>query len=138
MQIDAINSIVFQDPDEVTQIKNKNAVNNFSNLVEKATKEANSLQSSERLSYKKKATIDKTSKLYEQCQELESCIMKILVDGMRKTVMKSPLVDESYASKMYEDMLYDSYAENLAKNNSFGLADQAYLELTGQRGVILS
>jgi len=35
---------------------------------------------------------------------------------------------------MYEDMLYDEYAKDLAKNANFGMAEMAYLELTGQRG----
>jgi flagellar protein FlgJ len=39
---------------------------------------------------------------------------------------------------MYEDMLYDEYAKDLTKNAGFGLAETAYLELTGQRGKLLS
>jgi flagellar protein FlgJ len=35
---------------------------------------------------------------------------------------------------MYEDMLYDEYAKTYTENAKFGLADLAYLELTGQRG----
>jgi flagellar protein FlgJ len=78
--------------------------------------------------------IDKTSKLYEQCLELETFLVKTLVSGMRNTVQKSGLVEESYAGKVYEDMLYDEYAEDLTRNAGFGLAEQAYLELTGRRG----
>jgi flagellar protein FlgJ len=80
------------------------------------------------------AKIDKTDKLYEQCMELEIFLVKTLVSSMRSTVQKSSLVDEGFAGKMYEDMLYDEYARNFAKNANFGLADMAYLELTGQRG----
>jgi flagellar protein FlgJ len=78
--------------------------------------------------------IDRSSKLYEQCQALETFIVKDLLQGLRNTVQKSNLIDEGFAGKMYEDMLYDQYAENLSKNAGFGLADQAYLELSGQRG----
>jgi flagellar protein FlgJ len=53
---------------------------------------------------------------------------------MRNTVQKSKLIDEGYAGKMYEDMLYDEYAKDFTKNANFGLAEMAYLELTGQRG----
>jgi flagellar protein FlgJ len=35
---------------------------------------------------------------------------------------------------MYEDMLWDQYAEDFSKNTNFGLAEMAYLELSGQRG----
>lgn len=81
-----------------------------------------------------KPKIDRSSKLYDQCQALETFIVKDLLQGLRNTVQKSDLIDEGFAGKMYEDMLYDQYAENLAKNAQFGLADQAYLELSGQRG----
>jgi len=80
------------------------------------------------------AKIDKTDKLYEQCVELEIFLVKTLVSSMRNTIQKSGLIDEGYAGKMYEDMLYDEYAKNFAKNANFGMAEMAYLELTGQRG----
>jgi len=83
------------------------------------------------------AKIDKTDKLYEQCVELEIFLVKTLVSSMRSTVQKSGLIDEGYAGKMYEDMLYDEYAKDFAKNANFGMAEMAYLELTGQRGKIV-
>jgi len=49
-------------------------------------------------------------------------------------VQKSGLIDEGFAGKMYEDMLYDEYAREYAKNANFGMAELAYLELSGQRG----
>ena len=83
------------------------------------------------------ATIDKTDKLYEQCVELEIFLVKTLISSMRNTVQKSGLIDEGFAGKMYEDMLYDEYARDFAKNANFGLAEMAYLELTGQRGKVV-
>jgi flagellar protein FlgJ len=80
------------------------------------------------------AKIDKTDKLYEQCVELEIFLVKTLISSMRNTVQKSGLINEGYAGKMYEDMLYDEYAKDFAKNANFGMAEMAYLELTGQRG----
>jgi flagellar protein FlgJ len=82
------------------------------------------------------AKIDKTDKLYEQCIELEIFLVKTLVSSMRNTVQKSGLINEGYAGKMYEDMLYDEYAKDFAKNANFGMAEMAYLELTGQRGKV--
>jgi flagellar protein FlgJ len=82
-----------------------------------------------------KPVIDKTSKLYEQCRELETFLVKNLLTGMRKTVQKTGLIEEGLAGKFYEDMLWDEYAGSFSRNAGFGLADQAYLELTGQRGV---
>jgi flagellar protein FlgJ len=80
------------------------------------------------------AVIDKNSKLYEQCLELETFLVKTLVNSMRNTVQKSGLVDDGFAGKMYEDMLYDEYAKDFTRNANFGFAGQVYLELTGQRG----
>ena len=82
--------------------------------------------------------IDKSDKLYELCESLETFLLKNMLTGMRKTVQKSGLVDNSFAGKMYEDMLYDEYAKSYAKNSSFGLAELAYLELTGQRGKVIT
>ena len=77
-------------------------------------------------------TIDKTSALYEQSLELENYFVKNMLSAMRKTVTKNNLFGQKddYAQNMYEDMLYDNYAEELTKNAKFGLADQIYLSLS--------
>ncbi|HOC28606.1 MAG TPA: rod-binding protein [Treponemataceae bacterium] len=75
--------------------------------------------------------IDKSSKLYEQSLELESYVVKMMLSSMRNTVQKSGLSGENdFASKMYEDMLYDELARDMTKNAGFGLADQIYLQLS--------
>ncbi|MHC6201656.1 rod-binding protein [Breznakiellaceae bacterium SP9] len=81
-----------------------------------------------------KAVIDRKGKLFEQCQELETFLLKNLINGMRKTIQKSEFIKEGFAGQMYEDMLYDEYSKDFAKNAGFGFAELAYLELTGQRG----
>jgi hypothetical protein len=81
--------------------------------------------------------IDKTDKLYEQCLELEIFMVKTLISSMRNTIQKSGLIDEGFAGKMYEDMLYDEYAREFTKNANFGMAEMAYLELTNKRGAVL-
>ncbi|MDR3335137.1 MAG: rod-binding protein [Treponema sp.] len=95
----------------------------FDRLLEKASSEPGSPQ---------KRVIDKTDKLYEQCQALESFLVKTLLTSMRNTVQKSELLDGGFAGDMYEDMLYDEYAQDFTKNAHFGLAELAYLELTNQ------
>jgi flagellar protein FlgJ len=74
-------------------------------------------------------------KLYDACQDLETFLVKNMLSGMRKTVVKSKLVDTGFAGEMYEDMLWDEYAKEYTKSADFGLAELAYLELTHQRGV---
>ncbi|MCL2319506.1 MAG: rod-binding protein [Treponema sp.] len=80
----------------------------------------------------KKNDIDKTSKLYEQCQELETFLIKNLIKSMRDTVQKSNLIDTGFAGGMYEDMLYDEYAKSFSKNANFGFAEMAYRQLAGK------
>lgn len=115
----------------------------FASLLEKAktavkdVKNESEHSSAAKTVHTGKPDIDRTSKLYEQCQALEGFLVKNLLEGMRKTVMKSDLMNEGFAGKMYEDMLYDQYATNLTKHSGFGLADLAYLELTGQRGKLI-
>jgi flagellar protein FlgJ len=109
----------------------------FSRLLEKAqpgTEGADSLRSAPENSPGGKVRIDKTDKLYEQCLALETFLIKNLLSGMRKNVMKSDLLDTGYAGEIYEDMLWDEYAKVYAGEAGFGLAETAYLELTGQRG----
>lgn len=75
-------------------------------------------------------TIDKTSKLYEQALELESYFMKIMLNSMKATLSSNTIYGEkSYATEMYEDMLYDELATQMTKSSGLGIADQIYLEL---------
>ena len=81
--------------------------------------------------------IDRESELFQQCLELEIFIIKTLISSMRSTIQRSDLIEQSFAGEMYEDMLFDEYARQMAENANFGLAEMAYLELTGQRGMVV-
>jgi flagellar protein FlgJ len=106
----------------------------FEDLLAKAAEQ----QTAKASSNSKKTVIDKTDKLYEQCEALETFLIKNLISSMRSTVQKSDLMDTGFAGKMYEDMLYDEYAKDFSKNANFGFAEMAYMELTGQRGKIIA
>jgi len=82
-------------------------------------------------------TIDRDSELFQQCLELETFLIKKLLNSMRSTIQRSGLIEQSFAGEMYEDMLFDKRARHLAENAGFGLAEMAYLELTGQRGRVV-
>lgn len=77
--------------------------------------------------------IDRKSPLYEQCLEFEGIFVKMMLTEMRKSVDKAGLVDGGYAEELFEDMLYDEYAKDMTKNARFGLSDQIYLQLAGNR-----
>jgi len=143
MDIDGVGSLAFNNQllnDSVVN-RAKNSANNISNFEKMLRKSAESSPQSQdpdpQSPSSKFAKIDKTDKLYEQCLELEIFLVKTLVSSMRNTVQKSGLIDEGFAGKMYEDMLYDEYARDFAKNANFGMAEIAYLELTGQRGKVI-
>jgi flagellar protein FlgJ len=109
----------------------------FADLLNQSAKSQNGLLNAKDTA-NRAPVIDKKSKLYQQCEALESFLFKNILDGMRKTGLKSNLIDTGLAGDMYEDMLYDKYADELSKNTDYGLAEDAYLELTGQRGKMFS
>jgi flagellar protein FlgJ len=78
---------------------------------------------------KPNGTIDKTSKLYKVSQEFEAIFIKQMLNVMRKSVAKTGLLDGGMAEEFFEDMLYDEYAEKMAKSGSFGIADMIYRQL---------
>jgi flagellar protein FlgJ len=117
--------------------RDSNTVNgtpDFADLLKKAADAKDNAANPHPYSPSSRTTpIDKTDKLYEQCLELEIFLVKTLISSMRNTVQKTNLIDEGFAGKMYEDMLYDEYARSFTKNANFGMAELAYRELTGQR-----
>ena len=72
-------------------------------------------------------------KLFQLCLDLETFLVKNLLNSMRSTIQRSGLIEQSFAGKIYEDMLFDEHARNFTRNAGFGLAKQAYLQLTGRR-----
>ena len=78
------------------------------------------------------AAIDRSGKLYEQCQEFESIFVNMMLKEMRATVQKSGMIDGGQAEDIFTDMLYDEYAKDMSKSAGFGLADAVYVELSRQ------
>ncbi|MDR1930275.1 MAG: rod-binding protein [Treponema sp.] len=72
--------------------------------------------------------------LYEQCEALETFLVKNMLSQMRKTVIKTNLIDTGFAGEVYEDMLWDEYAKEYTRKADFGFAELAYRELRGKRG----
>ena len=103
-----------------------NGPNSFSEILKRASENQNKDSAVQPVNQ----PVDKTDRLYELCLELETFLVKNLLTSMRNTVQKSGLIDEGFAGKMYEDMLYDEYAKDFTKNANFGLAEQAYRQLT--------
>ncbi len=82
-----------------------------------------------------KHSIDKTSELYKKSLELESYFVKVMLSSMRKTLSGRTISGkESFAGKMYKDLMYDELSMGVTENAGFGLADQIYLELNRRAG----
>jgi len=124
-----INGIGFINPEDY-RMRSSSAfrgADNFQAVLERMKKSDNAEQTT--AARRPGQDIDKNDKLYQLCLELETFLVKNLLTSMRNTVQKTGLVDEGFAGKMYEDMLYDEYAKDFTKNANFGLAEQAYRQL---------
>lgn len=72
-------------------------------------------------------------KLMESCQEIEAIYIHQMLRQMRATVPQGGLINESSASKMYQEMLDEEYSKLMAKShNSLGIADMLYKQLKGE------
>lgn len=71
----------------------------------------------------------KDPKLYEACQDFEAIFIKIMLNSMKKTVQKSGLQDGGMAEDIFEDMLYDKYAESMSRTAGLGIADMIYKQV---------
>jgi flagellar protein FlgJ len=69
-------------------------------------------------------------KLRKACSDLEAIFVSMMFKQMRNTVQKAGLFDGGLAEEMYEDMLYDKYAEEVSKNKGMGLGDLLYRQLS--------
>jgi len=73
---------------------------------------------------------DKNDKLKETCSDFQAIFVKQMLDSMRKTVNKSGLLEGGQAEEIFEDMLYDEYAQSISKNGDIGLDDMLYKQLS--------
>ena len=74
--------------------------------------------------------VDKSSKLYQACDDFQSVFIKQMLDTMRKTVDKSQsLIQPNEGEKVFEDMLYDEYSKTMSKTAGFDLADNLYRQM---------
>lgn len=69
-------------------------------------------------------------KLREACRNLESVFLNMIFSSMRNTIQKSDLVGDSFATGVYEDMLYEKYAEEASKGKGLGLGEMLYEQLS--------
>jgi flagellar protein FlgJ len=69
-------------------------------------------------------------KLMDVCYDMEAMFVGNMLKAMRKTVMENDFFGKSLAKDIFQDMLYDEYAQLMARTNEFGLAHQIYNQLS--------
>lgn len=69
--------------------------------------------------------------LMEKAKEMEGVFLNMLTQQMRKTVPDTEFMSGGKAEKQFNEMLYEEYANHMAQNQSFGLAEQIYNQLGG-------
>ena len=67
--------------------------------------------------------------LREACEEFESLFVKLMLDSMRKTLSDDTLIPKNAGEKLFEDKLYDEYAEKISRSAGLGIADMMYEQL---------
>lgn len=67
--------------------------------------------------------------LKEACQNFEALFLNMMFKSMRNTIPKSEFMSDSFATDMYEDMLYEKFSEEAAKDRGIGLGDMLYKQL---------
>lgn len=75
-------------------------------------------------------TSNENDRLKEVCSDFQAIFVKQMLDSMRKTVSKSGLLDGGRAEEIFEDMLYDEYAQKISKTADLGLDDMLYQQLS--------
>jgi flagellar protein FlgJ len=74
------------------------------------------------------------SQLKTVCQQFEAILWQQVLRAMKETVPSSGLLDEGSDQGIYQDMLFDQYAQALAKqDNHNGVAEILYRQLIGQQ-----
>lgn len=79
----------------------------------------------------KKAYDEKDKKaLKKACQEFEQIFLNFMYRQMRATIMRSDLIENSFALRTFEEMFDESIAGEVARGRGVGLADMLYIELS--------
>lgn len=70
--------------------------------------------------------------LKEACEGFESIFLNMMMKEMRKTVDKSGLMSDSFATGTFEEMLDEEVSKAASKGKGIGIADAMYKQLSAQ------
>jgi len=63
------------------------------------------------------------------CKDFEALFIKQMLNSMKKTINKTSLTERGMAEDIFEDMLYDKYAESMAETANLGISEMMYNKL---------
>lgn len=66
-------------------------------------------------------------------QDFEKMFIHLMLKEMRKTSNETSLVEKSHATKMYEELMDEAMAEQMAKSGQLGLGSQLRSTLEAER-----
>jgi len=109
------------------EISNLN--NDLSNYINQTTKETSNQKEFEKL-LDQAINKENEEEIKEACRQFESYFLNQLFNEMRKTIPESELFEASHGRKIYEDMLFQEYADEASKGTGIGLANMLYKQLS--------
>lgn len=71
----------------------------------------------------------KKAQLKETAQKMEALFINMMLKEMRKTIHKTSLFDGGFGEQVFNDMLYEEYANTLSKTANLGLSNQIYQQM---------
>ena len=69
------------------------------------------------------------AQLKEACAEFESYYINKVFSEMRKSIPETQLFEKAQGHEIYEDMLYEEYAKEIAAGKGSGIKDMLYNQL---------
>ena len=70
------------------------------------------------------------AQLKEVCQDFESIFVNMMLKEMRKSVNKSGLMGDSFATQTFEEMYDEELSKSISKGKGIGIADMMYKQLS--------
>ncbi len=70
------------------------------------------------------------AELRKVCDDFEALFVKMMLDSMRETLNDNSLIPKNASEKMFEEQLFDEYAQKIGKTADFGIADIMYNQMS--------
>lgn len=74
-----------------------------------------------------------TQKEKKAFQDFEKMFVHMMLKEMRKTLNASSMTEKSHATKMYEEMMDEAMADQMAASNQLGIAKDLFNQLESDR-----